>query len=128
MSSPECMLNLTQLKMRTSTHLRGIGWYLKCGPKYVLETEQALFHTAENAKDAVLLQDNDSVMDEATSAKTIAKIHTQDLKKKNLKSFFEKELVKEEARKTKEAHKKLLRVEKGKAKKPKADNVINTNN
>jgi hypothetical protein len=67
-------------------------------------------------------------MDDAARAKAIAKIHAQDLKKKeNIKALFEKELAKEEARQAKEAERKLVKNEKTRAKRAKADKVGNTN-
>ena len=118
--SPTCMFNSYQMKTWTSAHLCGAGWYLECGLKHIPEAEQTLYHPAENAKDVILLDENDGSMDEAARAKAIAKIHAQDLKKKeNLKALFEKELAKEEARKAKEAKKNQLKAEKGKGKKAK---------
>ena len=123
-SSPDCMFNASQLKTWTSAHLRGAGWYLDCGPKYVPDVERALFDAAENADDVVLLDIDAGNMDEATRAKAIAKIHSQDIKKKeNLKALFEKELAKEEARKAKEALKTKAKAERTKGKKRKADGV-----
>ena len=86
--------------------------------KHIPEAEQTLYTSAENAKDVILLDENDGSMDEAARAKAIAKIHAQDLKKKeNLKALVEKELAKEEARKAKEAKKNQMKAEKGKGKK-----------
>jgi hypothetical protein len=101
---------------------------LECGLKHVPDVERTLYDTAENAKEVILLDGNDGSMDEAARAKAIAKIHAQDLKKKeNIKALFEKELAKEEARQAKEAERKLLKNEKSRAKRAKADKVGNMN-
>lgn len=91
------------MKTWTSAHLRGVGWYLEWGPKNVPEVERFLCDVTKNANEVVLLDEDAGNIDEATWAKAIAKIHSQDLKKKeNLKALFEKELAKE-AQKAKEA-------------------------
>jgi hypothetical protein len=126
--SPTCMFNSHQLRVWTSAHLRGAGWYLECGLKNVPDVERTLYDSAENANEVILLDGNDGSMDDAARAKAIAKIHAQDLKKKeNIKALFEKELAKEEARQAKEAERKLVKNEKTRAKRAKADKVGNTN-
>lgn len=116
------------MKTWTFAHLCGAGWYLERGLKHIPEAEHTLYTAAENAKNVDLLDENDGSMDDAAKAKVIAKIHAEDLKKKeNLKALFEQELAKEEAQKTKDAKKNQMKAKKGKRKKAKADVVANTN-
>lgn len=126
--SDTCMFSPHQMKMWTSSHLRSAGWYLECGVKAVSDVERALYNYAENAKEIILLNTVDGSMDEAAKAKAIAKIHAQDLKKKELMAATaEKRLAKEEAKRIKEAEKKQAKNEKTRLKRAEKNKVGITN-
>jgi hypothetical protein len=48
-----------EMKIWTSAHLCGAGWYLECSLKHLPKAEQSFYNTAENAYNVILLDEKD---------------------------------------------------------------------
>jgi hypothetical protein len=107
------MFSPPQLRTWTSAHLRGVGWYLECGPQHVPALEKELFNSLEavggvSAEDEAL-----AGLDDKTRDKLIAQ---DKLKADKVKDALEKTRLKEAERKKKQDDKGKDKTEKGKDK------------
>jgi hypothetical protein len=68
-SSSECMFSPGQLK--TSAHLRGVAWYLECGPQHVPELEVDKFKSLEGIGGVVAEDEALAGLDDKTREKLI---------------------------------------------------------
>jgi hypothetical protein len=66
------MFSPGQLKTWTSTHLRGVAWYLEYGPQHVLELEVDKFKSLEAVGGVVLEDEALAGLDDKTRDKLIA--------------------------------------------------------
>jgi hypothetical protein len=71
-TSPDCMFSHGQLKTWTSAHLRGVAWYLKCGPQHVPELEVDRFKSLEAVGGVVAEDEALAGLDDKTREKLIA--------------------------------------------------------
>jgi hypothetical protein len=120
--SDTCMFSMPQLKTWTSTHLKGVGWYLDCVLGYVHADEKTLKTSAETADKPALLDGELESLDEEAQRKLIAKVEAED-KKKALKITQQQEKVaaREQAKIDRQAEKIAKKEEK--KKNPKVDEV-----
>jgi hypothetical protein len=91
-NSELCMFSLPQLKIWTSTHIKGVGWYLDCVLGYAHADEKDLRSSAETADKPALLDGELENLDEEARLKLIAKVEAED-KKKAMKITQQQEKV-----------------------------------
>jgi hypothetical protein len=114
-SSEFCMFSPLQLKTWTSTHLKGVGWYLDCGLGFVHADEKDLKSSAETADTPALLVGELDKLDEEARLKLIAKVEAEDKKKAmKITQHEEKVAAREQARIDKQAEKIAKKEEKKK--------------
>jgi hypothetical protein len=97
-TSPECVFSLGQLKTWTFANLRGVAWYLECGPQHVPELEVDKFKSLEAVGGVVLEDEALASLDDKTPDKLIAQ---DKLKAEKVKDALEKTRLKEVERKKK---------------------------
>jgi hypothetical protein len=90
-SSSDYMFSPSQIKTWTSTHLRGVGWYLEYGPLHVHEVEAKLFRFLESFGRNVVINGQFSDLDLESPQKTFDRLKIEDLKKvETVKDALEK--------------------------------------
>jgi hypothetical protein len=112
-TSIDCMFSPGQLKTWTSAHLRGVAWYLECGPQHVSELEVDKFKSLEAVGEVVAEDEALAGLDDKTREKLIAQ---DKLKAEKVKDALEKTRLKEVERKKKQDDKAKDKAEKGKDK------------
>jgi hypothetical protein len=112
-SSSDFMFSPGQLKTWTTAHLRGVAWYLECGPQHVLELEVDKFKSLEAVGGVVAEDEALAGLDDKTCEKLIAQ---DKLKAEKVKDALEKTRLKEVERKKKQDDKAKEKAEKGKEK------------
>jgi hypothetical protein len=116
-TSTDCMFSPSQLRTWTSAHLRGVAWYLECGPQHVPALEKEQFKSLEAVGGVIAEDEALASLDDKTREKLIAQ---DKLKAKKVKDALEKTRLKEVERKKKQddkAEKGKENTEKGKNKK-----------
>jgi hypothetical protein len=107
------MFSPRQLKTWISAHLRGVAWYLECGPQHVPELEVDKFKSLEAVGGIVAEDEALARLDDKTHEKLIV----QDKRKaKKVKDALEKTRLKEVEKKKKQDDKTKEKAEKGKEK------------
>jgi superfamily II DNA/RNA helicase len=107
------MFSPTQLRTWTSAHLRGVAWYLECGPQHVPDLEVDMFKSLEAVGGVVLEDEALAGLDD----KTCEKLNAWDkLKAEKVKDALEKTRLKEVERKKKQEEKAKEKIDKGKDK------------
>jgi hypothetical protein len=66
------MFSHTQLRTWTSAHLRGVAWYLKCGPQHVPDLEEDMFKSLDAVGRVVAEEEALAGLDDKTREKLIA--------------------------------------------------------
>jgi hypothetical protein len=113
-NSDMCMFSMPQLKTWTSTHLKGVGWYLDCVLGYVHADEKDLKSSAETADKPALLDGELENLDEEARLKLIAKVEAADKKKAMKIIEQQKKLAAREQAKIDRAAEKIAKEEKKK--------------
>jgi hypothetical protein len=112
-TSTDCMFSPSQLRTWTSAHLRGVAWYLECGPQHAPALEKEQFNSLEAVGGIVAEDEALAGLDDKAREKLIAQ---DKLKAEKVKDALEKTRLKEVERKKKQDDKAKDKVEKGKDK------------
>jgi hypothetical protein len=107
------MFSPSQLRTWNSAHLRGVAWYLECGPQHVPTLEKEQFNSLEAVGGVVAEDEALAGLDDKTREKLIAQ---DKLKAEKVKDALEKTYLKEVERKKKHDDKAKDKAEKGKDK------------
>jgi hypothetical protein len=112
-TSTDCMFSPLQIRTWTSAHLRGVAWYLECGPQHVPTLEKEQFNSLEAVGGVVAEDEALAGLDDKTREKLIVQ---DKLKAEKVKDALEKTRLKEVERKKKQDDKAKDKAEKGKDK------------